>query len=106
LPADDAAGTVVTARALTITARDSDTRCPGTAGLKCGESVLTGESLPAGKRHRASQAHEDQVNHPYRHEPAILPAKRQARQANPQVSPLCHVLEPHRTARKIVGVRR
>ena len=74
---------MVTVRALTITARDSDTRCPGTAGLKCGESVLTGESLPAGKRHRASQAHEDQLDHPYRHEPAILPAKRQSRQANP-----------------------
>jgi hypothetical protein len=34
LPADDEAGTVVTARALTITARDSDTRSPGTAGLE------------------------------------------------------------------------
>ncbi len=49
MPADDEAGTVVTARALTITARDSDTCSPGTAGLKCEESVLTGESLPAEK---------------------------------------------------------
>ncbi len=49
MPADDEAGTVVTARALTITARDSDTRSPGTAGLEREESVLTGESLPAEK---------------------------------------------------------
>jgi len=48
-PGDDEARTVVTARALTITARDSDTRSPGTAGLECEESVLTGESLPAEK---------------------------------------------------------
>jgi hypothetical protein len=38
---------VVTARALAITARDSDTQAPGTAGLECEESVLIGESLPA-----------------------------------------------------------
>jgi hypothetical protein len=49
LPADDEAGTVVTARALAITARDSDTRSPRYRGLKRGESVLTGESLPAEK---------------------------------------------------------
>jgi hypothetical protein len=40
LPADDEARMVVTARALAITARDSDTR--GTAGRECEESVLTG----------------------------------------------------------------
>ena len=41
---------MVTARALAITARDSDTHAPGTAGRECGEeSVLTGESLPAEK---------------------------------------------------------
>lgn len=49
MPADDEARTVVTARALTITARDSDTHSPGTAGLECQESVLTGELLPAEK---------------------------------------------------------
>ena len=49
LPADDEARTVVTARALTITARDSDNQAPGTAGRECEESVLTGESLPAEK---------------------------------------------------------
>jgi hypothetical protein len=42
LPADDEARMVVTARALAITARDSDTRSPGTAGRECEESVLTG----------------------------------------------------------------
>jgi Mg2+-importing ATPase len=47
---------VVTARALAITARDSDTRSPGTAGLKCEESVLTGESLPAERLPRALPA--------------------------------------------------
>ena len=40
---------MVTARALTITARDSDNQAPGTAGRECEESVLTGESLPAEK---------------------------------------------------------
>ena len=40
---------MVTARALTITVRDSDTQAPGTAGLECEEPVLTGESLPAEK---------------------------------------------------------
>jgi Mg2+-importing ATPase len=40
---------VVTARALTITARDSDTQASGTAGLESEESVLIGESLPAEK---------------------------------------------------------
>jgi hypothetical protein len=40
---------MVTARALTITVRDSDTQAPGTAGLECEESVLIGESLPAEK---------------------------------------------------------
>ena len=49
LPADDEARTVVTARALTITVRDSDTQAPGTAGLECEEPVLTGESPPAEK---------------------------------------------------------
>ena len=39
----------VTARALTITAADSGTHAPGTAGLEYEESVLTGESLPAEK---------------------------------------------------------
>ena len=38
---------VVTARALAITARDSDTRSPGTAKRECEEPVLTGESPPA-----------------------------------------------------------
>jgi hypothetical protein len=47
LPAEGEAGTVVTARELAITVRDGDTRSPGTAGLECEESVLTGESLPA-----------------------------------------------------------
>jgi hypothetical protein len=42
LPGDDEARTVVTAWALTITARDGDTHFPGTAGLECEESVLTG----------------------------------------------------------------
>ena len=36
-------------KALTITARDSDTQASGTAGLECEESVLIGESLPAEK---------------------------------------------------------
>ena len=49
MSADDEAGTVVTARALTNTARDSDTHSPGTARREGGESVLTGESLPAEK---------------------------------------------------------
>jgi hypothetical protein len=40
---------VVTARELAITVRDSDSHSPGTAGLECEESVLTGESLPAEK---------------------------------------------------------
>ncbi len=40
---------MVTARALAITARDSDTHSPGTAGRECEEPVLTGESLPAEK---------------------------------------------------------
>ena len=38
---------MVTARALAITARDSDTHAPGSAGRECEEPVLTGESLPA-----------------------------------------------------------
>jgi len=42
LPADDEARTVVTARALAITATDSDTRSPGTAERECEEPVLTG----------------------------------------------------------------
>jgi hypothetical protein len=49
LPKDDEARTVVTARALTIIAGDSDTHSRGTAGLECEKSVLTGESLPAEK---------------------------------------------------------
>jgi hypothetical protein len=49
LPAEDEARTVVTARELAITVRDSDSHSPGTAGLECEESVLTGESLPAEK---------------------------------------------------------
>ena len=49
LPGDDEPRTVVTAKALAITARDSDTQAPGTAGLECEESVLIGESLPAEK---------------------------------------------------------
>ena len=40
---------VVTVRALAITVSDGDTHSPGTAGLECEESVLTGESLPAEK---------------------------------------------------------
>ena len=48
------------------------------------------------QRHPAGQADEDQVEHPYRHKPAILPAQRPPPQANPQVSHLCPVLEPHR----------
>ena len=40
---------MVTARELAITAGDSDSHSPGTAGLECEESVLTGESLPAEK---------------------------------------------------------
>ena len=40
---------MVTARALTITVRDSDTQAPGTAGLECEEPVPTGESPPAEK---------------------------------------------------------
>jgi hypothetical protein len=49
LPGDDEARTAVTARALTITAADSGTHAPGTAGLEYEESVLTGESLPGEK---------------------------------------------------------
>jgi hypothetical protein len=49
LPAEDEARTVVTARELAITVRDSDSHSPRTAGLECEESVLTGESLPAEK---------------------------------------------------------
>ena len=40
---------MVTARALAITATDSDTRSPGTAERECEEPVLTGESPPAEK---------------------------------------------------------
>jgi Mg2+-importing ATPase len=40
---------VVTARALAVTASDSDTRSPGTAKRECEEPVLTGESPPAEK---------------------------------------------------------
>jgi len=49
LPAEDQAGTVITARALAVTARGGDTRFPGTAGRECEEPVLTGESPPAEK---------------------------------------------------------
>jgi hypothetical protein len=48
LPGDDEARTVVTAGPLTITARDSDTHSPGTAG-RGARNRLTGESLPAEK---------------------------------------------------------
>ena len=40
------------------------------------------------QRHPASQADKDQVDHPYRHEPAIMPAARPSPQANPQVNHL------------------
>ena len=48
------------------------------------------------QHHPAGQADEHQVEHPYGHKPAILPAQRPLPQANPQVSHLCPVLEPHR----------
>ncbi len=49
LPGAGEARMLVTARVLAITARDGDTRSPGTAGRECEESVLTGESLPEEK---------------------------------------------------------
>jgi hypothetical protein len=49
LPGDDEARAAITARALTITAADSGTHAPGTAGLEHEESMPTGESLPAEK---------------------------------------------------------
>ena len=65
MPADDEAGTVVTARALAITARDSDTHTlPGTAGLECEEPVLTGESPPAEKLPGPSGWHAAAHRHP------------------------------------------
>ena len=57
MPGDDVARTVVTARALTITAAHSSTHAPGTAGLEYEESVLTGESLPAEKLPEPSGRH-------------------------------------------------
>jgi nucleoside-diphosphate-sugar epimerase len=48
------------------------------------------------QRHPAGQADEHQVEHPYRHKPAMLPAARPAPQENLQVSRLCTVLEPYR----------
>ena len=44
-----------------------------------------------------SRADEHQVEHPYGHKLAMLPVLRPRPQANPQVSGLCSVLEPHRS---------
>ncbi len=43
------------------------------------------------QHHPASQAKEQQVDHPYRHEPAILPGTRRSPLANQQVSHPCAV---------------
>ena len=51
------------------------------------------------KYHPADQADEHQVEHPYRHKPAMLPARGPLPQANPQVSTLCSVLEPYRVCK-------
>ena len=48
------------------------------------------------QRHPACQADEHQVDHPYRHKPAILPAQPPSRLAYLQVSQVCPVLKPHR----------
>ena len=48
------------------------------------------------QRYPAGQADEDQVKHPCRHKPAILPAVRPLPQPNSQVNNLCPVLQPHR----------
>ena len=47
------------------------------------------------QHHPASQADQDQIEHPCRHKPAILPGMRPSPLRNPQVSYRCSVLEPH-----------
>ena len=50
------------------------------------------------QRHPPGQAGEDQVEHSQAHKPAMLPAGPPTQQANPQISNLCPVLEPHRSS--------
>jgi hypothetical protein len=54
------------------------------------------------QRHLVSQADEHQVKHPYRHEPAIMPAHRPSRQAYSQVSHLCPRFGTNRSGERAV----
>jgi hypothetical protein len=53
------------------------------------------------QRHPGDHADQDQVEHPYRHKPAILPAARPPQQEYPQVSQPYPVLEPHTGSRYV-----